>query len=127
MAIFTGGFHRNCHFGGGLQKRNLRNPGKPIERLYKPPMNTSIHDLAYAAVSEHVKLTHRLRVGVLSASPQELLTRAPCLMQSPELFKMTWATLRKMTKSYPREFQRLGVVVLRSRNILCSSGIRREG
>ena len=47
------------------------------------------HVLAYAAVSEHVNLTH------------------------PELFKMMWMTLRKnMTKNYPHEFQRLGVVAL---------------
>ena len=120
-----------------------QNPFAPLERLYKPPMNTyvvssclraslrfpyAIHVLAYAAVSEHVKLTHRLRVGVLSVSPQEVLTRAPCLTQPPELFKMTWTTLRKkITKSYPHEFQRLGVVVLRSRNILLGGGIRREG
>ena len=97
---------------------------QPIERLYKPPMNPYVvssclcaslrfpyatHVLAYAAVSEHVKLTHGLRVGVLSVSPQELLTRAPFLMQTPELFK----TLRKkMTKNYPHESQRLGIVVL---------------
>ena len=60
------------------------------------------HVLAYAAVSEHVKLTHGLRVGVLSVSPQELLTRAPLLMQTPEL----------MTKNYPHESQRLGIVVI---------------
>ena len=67
------------------------------------------HVLAYAAVSEHVKLTHGLRVGVLSVSPQELLTRAPFLMQTPELFK----TLRKkMTKNYPHESQRLGIVII---------------
>ena len=95
----------------------------PNERLYKPPMNPYVvssclraslrfpyatHVLAYAAVSKHVKLTHGLR-GVLSVSPQELLTRAPFLMQTPELFK----TLRKkMTKNYPHESQRLGIVVL---------------
>ena len=94
------------------------------ERLYKPPMNPYVvssclraslrfpyatHVLAYAAVSEHVKLTHGLRVNVLSVSPQELLTRPPFLMQTPELFK----TLRKkMTKNYPHESQRLGIVVI---------------
>ena len=61
---------------------------KPFERLYKPPMNTyvvssclraslrfpyAIHVLAYPAVSEHVKLTHRLRVGVLSVSLKNCL------------------------------------------------------
>ena len=54
--------------------------------------------LAYAAVSEHVKLTHGLRVGVLSVSPQELLTQAPLLMQT--------------TKNYPYESQRLGIVAI---------------
>ena len=67
------------------------------------------HVLTYAAVSEHVKLTHGLRVGVLSVSPQELLTRAPFLMQTPVLFK----TLRKkMTKNYPHESRGLGIVVI---------------
>ena len=34
-------------------------------------------------------------------------------MQPPELFKMMWMTLRKkMTKNYPHEFQRIGIVVL---------------
>ena len=98
------------------------------ERLYKPPMNPYVvssclraslgfpcatHGLAYAADSKQVKLTHRLRVGVVSVSPQELLTRAPFLVQPPELFKMMWMTLRKkMTKNYPHEFQWLGVAVL---------------
>ena len=56
------------------------------EPLYKPPMNPCVvssclraslrfpyatHVSAYAAVSEHVKLTHRLRVSDLSVSPQE--------------------------------------------------------
>ena len=67
----------------------------------------------YAAVSAHVKLTHGLRVHVLSVSPQELLARAPFLMQPPELLKMMWVTMRKMmTKNYPHELQRLGIVVL---------------
>ena len=34
-------------------------------------------------------------------------------MQPPELLKIMWMTLRKkVTKNYPHEFQRLGVVVL---------------
>ena len=82
----------------------------PIERLYKPPMNPYVvssclraslrfpyatHVLAYAAVKQHVKLTHRLRVGVLSVSPQELLTRASFPVQPPELLKMMWMTVWK--------------------------------
>ena len=87
---------------------SMRGQTRSNERLYKPPMNPCVvssclraslcfpyatHVLAYAAVSEHVKLTHGLRVGVLSVSPHELLTRAPLLMQTPEL----------MTKNYPHE------------------------
>ena len=53
------------------------------------------HVLAYAAVRQHVKLTHRLRVGVLSVSPQELLTRASFPVQPPELLKMMWMTVWK--------------------------------
>ena len=50
---------------------------------------------------------------VLSVSPQELLTRAPFPTQPPERFKVTWMSVREeMTKNYPHEFQRLGVVVL---------------
>ena len=83
---------------------------KPDERLYKPAMNPYVvssclraslrfpyatHVLAYAAVKQHVKLTHRLRVGVLSVSPQELLTRASFPVQPPELLKMMWMTVWK--------------------------------
>ena len=99
------------------------------ERPYKPAMNPCVSSgrsrarlrlpytthvfLAYTAVSEHLKLTHCLHVGVLSALPQELFTRAPFPMRPPKLFKMTWVILRKkMTKNYPHEFQQLGVVVL---------------
>ena len=79
------------------------------ERLYKPPMNPYVvssclraslrfpyatHVLAYAAVRQHVELTHRLRVSVLSNSPQELLTRASFPVQ-PELLKMMWMTVWK--------------------------------
>ena len=45
-------------------------------------------------------------------SPRELLARVPFPVQPPELFKMTWMTLRKMTKNYPHELQRLGIAVL---------------
>ena len=71
------------------------------------------HALAYAEAREHVKLTHGLRMAVLSVSPQELLAPAPVLMQQEgELFKMMWMTLtKKMTKNYPHEFQPLGIVL----------------
>ena len=71
----------------------------------------SLRDACFSLRGSRVKLTHGLRVGVLSVSPQELLARAPFLMQPLELFKMMWMTL-KMTKNYPHEFQRLGIVVL---------------
>ena len=120
--------------GGSLNSLN--------ELLYKPPMNPYVvssclraslrfpyatHVLAYAADSGHVKLTHRLRVGVLSVSPQELLTRAPFLMQPPELFKMTYSeeeddeNYLRVSASWCR------CSSCKSRNGVCGSGIHLEG
>ena len=87
------------------------------------------HVLAYAAVRQHVKLTHRLRVGVLSVSPQELLTRASFPVQPPELLKMMLMCVEEMTKNYARELQQLGVVVFAANQEtgFCGSGIHHEG
>ena len=113
------------------------------EQLYKPPMNPCVVSsclrtslrfpyatpalavLAYAAVSEHVKLTHRLGVGVLSASPQEFLTRAPFLMQQNDVDDSEEEDDEELPSRLSAAWRCCSYC--RSRNMFCSSGIHREG
>ena len=86
------------------------------------------HVFAYAADSEHVELARRLRVGVWSVSAQELLTRAPFLMQPPELLKMMYPEEEDDEELPSSSFSGLALCsYCKSRNGLCGSDIHLEG
>ena len=129
-----------------LTSRLLQNWGEggSTERLYKPPMNPYVvssclraslrfsyatHVFAYVADSQHVELARRLRVGIWSVSPQQLLTRAPFLMQPPELFKMMYPE-EEDCEELPSSSSFSGLALCsycKSRNGFCGSDIHLEG